>query len=56
MKPLGNILRVLVKGDLKFWEECIPFVEFAYNGSVNSSIGFSPFQLIYGFNPLTPWT
>jgi hypothetical protein len=30
-KSLGTLLRVLVKKNLKSWEECIPHVEFAYN-------------------------
>ena len=44
----------MIKGNLKLWEDCIPFVEFAYNHSGYSSFGFSPFEIIYGFNLLTP--
>jgi hypothetical protein len=32
----------------------LPFVEFAYNITVYSTASFSPFKIIYGFNPLTP--
>ena len=31
----------------------MPFVEFAYNRTVHSTT-FSPFEIVYGFNPLTP--
>ena len=39
---------------MKTWEECLPHVEFAYNGTVHSATKFLPFEIIYGFNPLTP--
>jgi hypothetical protein len=32
----------------------LPFIEFAYNRSVHSTIDFSPFEIVYSFNPLTP--
>jgi hypothetical protein len=34
-------------------EDYLSFIEFAYNRSVQSTIGFSPFEIVYGFNPLT---
>ena len=30
------------------------FFEFAYNRSVHSTIDYSPFEIVYSFNPLTP--
>ena len=32
----------------------MPFIEFAYNRSVHSITDFSLFEIVYGFNPLTP--
>jgi hypothetical protein len=33
------------------WDNILPQVEFAYNDSVNQSIGKSPFQVVYGIQP-----
>ena len=32
----------------------MPFIEFEYNRSVHSTTNFSPFEIVFGFNPLTP--
>ncbi|KAF7834903.1 Transposon Ty3-I Gag-Pol polyprotein [Senna tora] len=40
--------------NLKNWVNCLPHIEFAYNRAVHSSTSFSPFEIVYGFNPLTP--
>ena len=40
---------------MKAWEECLPHVEFAYNRAVHSATKFSPFEIVYGFNPSTPF-
>jgi len=51
---LSQLLRAIIQKNLKSWEECLPFVEFAYNRTVHSTTSFSPFEIVYGFNPLTP--
>jgi len=37
------------------WENLIPHIEFAYNQVVNSTTSHTPFEVVYGFNPLTPF-
>ncbi|KAA3473484.1 Transposon Ty3-I Gag-Pol polyprotein [Gossypium australe] len=53
-RVLSTLLRALVRKNLKTWEECFPHIEFAYNRSVHSATKFSPFEIVYGFNLLTP--
>jgi hypothetical protein len=53
-KTLSTLLRTTIQKSLKNWENCLPFTEFAYNRSVHSTIDFSPFEVVYGFNPLIP--
>lgn len=53
-RTLGTILRALIKKNIKSWEECLPIAEFAYNRTIHSSTSLSPFEVVYGFNPLTP--
>jgi hypothetical protein len=53
-KKVSQLLHAIIQKNLKSWEECLPFVEFAYNRTVHSTTGFSPFEIVYGFNPLTP--
>ena len=43
-----------MKKNLKNWEVCLPHIEFAYNRVVHSTTNCSPFEVVYGFNPLTP--
>jgi hypothetical protein len=52
-KTLVTLLRAIVGKNLKTWEDCLPFNEFAYNRSIHSCTGYSPIELVYGFNPLT---
>jgi hypothetical protein len=53
-KTLSPLLRTIIQKNLKNWEDGLPFIEFAYNRSVHSTTDFSPFEIVYGFNPLIP--
>jgi hypothetical protein len=48
------MLRAVLKKNLKFWEECLPHIEFAYNCSLHSTTKMCPFQIVYGFVPRVP--
>jgi len=53
-RTLATLLRAIIQRNLKNWEKCLPHVEFAYNRTVHSTTSYSPFEVVYGFNPLTP--
>jgi len=53
-RTLGQMLRCFISGNPRVWEDLLPHVEFAYNRVVNSTTSHSPFEVVYGFNPLTP--
>src|SRR3954466_4913749 len=52
-RSLGTLLRVLIKKNLKDWEECIPHAEFTYNRAKTSTTIMSLLVIVYGFEPLT---
>ncbi|RDX75899.1 hypothetical protein CR513_44187, partial [Mucuna pruriens] len=47
-KILSQLLRFFT---LEAW---LPYKEFAYNKIVNETISHTPFELVYGYNPLSP--
>ncbi|KAK1661982.1 hypothetical protein QYE76_050141 [Lolium multiflorum] len=53
-RTLSQLLRSMIKKNLKEWEECLPHVEFAYNRVVHSTTELCPFEVVYGFKPITP--
>jgi len=48
------MLREILKGNHKSWDEYLPHIEFAYNRVVHRTTKLSHFEAVYGFNPLTP--
>ena len=52
-RTLSTLLRVLIKRNINEWEECLPITEYAYNRARHSTTGKSPFEVVYGFNPLS---
>ena len=53
-RTLSALLRVLIKKNIKEWEECLPIAEFAYNRARHSTTGKFPFEVVYGFNHFSP--
>ena len=53
-RTLGTLLRVLVKKNIKAWDQLLPHAEFAFNRAPNKATHLSPFQVVYGYNPKTP--
>jgi hypothetical protein len=52
-RTLAQLLRTVIQKNLKTWEDCLPFIEFAYNRNMNTTTSYSPFEIVYGFNPLS---
>ena len=53
-KSDGQTEVVMIIQNIREWEELLPHIEFAYNRVVYSTTSPSPFEVVYGFNPLTP--
>ena len=53
-RSLGNLLRCLVDDNLKSWDSKLGQAEFAHNRAMNRSVGFCPFQVVYGILPRGP--
>ena len=53
-RTLSTLLRTIIKKNIKTWVDRLPHVEFAYNRTIYFATKFSPFEIVYGFNPLTP--
>src|SRR3954469_6736326 len=51
---LEDMLRACVISFGKNWEKSLPFAEFSYNNSFQSSLGMAPFEFIYGRKCRTP--
>ena len=53
-RALGDLLRCLVGDNIKSWDTMLCQAEFAHNHALNRSLGFCPFQVVYGSIPRCP--
>ena len=53
-RSLGNFLRSYVGKNVKQWDLILPQIEFAYNRSMHKTVGKSPFEVVYGLQPIEP--
>ena len=53
-RTLGTLLRVLVKKNIKSWDEMLAHPEFAFNRAPSKATHLSPFQVVYGQNSRSP--
>ena len=51
-----QLLCTVLHKNLKIWEDCLSFKEFAYNRTLHTTTSYSPFEVVYDFNPLTHLT
>src|SRR5260370_32558075 len=53
-QTLEIALHAYVAGSKANWEKWLPALAFAYNSTLQSSTGYSPFFLLYGYEPRSP--
>ena len=53
-RTVASMARSYVQSNPKDWADRLPTLEVAYNDSVNSSTGYSPYFLTSGTNPILP--
>jgi hypothetical protein len=51
---LSTVLRCMIKKNLREWKDYLSHMEFAYNRVVHSTTQLCPFEVVYGFKPITP--
>lgn len=53
-RTLTDMLAMYVSEDHRDWDINLPFVTFAYNSSRHDTAGYSPFYLLFGYDPPLP--
>jgi hypothetical protein len=51
IRKMSQVLRAVVRPDQLDWPKHLPMTEFAINLSMSTSMGFTPFELTYGYLP-----
>ena len=51
---MKHLLRKLTQKNTVDWDQCIPYLLWAYRGTTHKSTGYSPFELLYGRPMRTP--
>jgi len=54
-QTINAYVRIFCNFEQNNWDELLPMAEYAYNNSVTTPTGFSPFYANYGYNPRTNW-
>jgi hypothetical protein len=53
-RVLKEYLRHYINEDQTNWDEWIPYSVYAYNTSIHTATGYTPFELVYGFKATMP--
>jgi hypothetical protein len=53
-QTLAKMISAYVSKSQDTWDEGLQWVTFAYNSSINSSTGFSPYRLLFARDPVLP--
>lgn len=53
-RALSDLLRCLVGDNIKSWDAKLCNAEFAHNHALNRTLGYNPFQVVYGTIPRCP--
>jgi hypothetical protein len=55
-RVLGEYLQHYVNEDQSNWDEWIPYAMYVYNTTSHTATGYTPFELVYGFQSILPST
>ena len=53
-QQIKKMIRAHVAEDHENWDLCLSQLCFAYNTSVHKMTGFTPFEVMFGWNPIIP--